>query len=331
MGIVMEPRPIERVNISKTEVNSGDFLAIIRLDGLDPMLAWGMGSHTGHTAITLWVDGVLYVCESTTNSAFWPTNGIQMTQWDKWLDQAENANYNVLHLPLSPENAKKFNVQNAIKFFNSVKGLPYGFHNLLTGWIDTLEDNYPPPLSSELTMLLMPFGEWLLFREAGVSQSFDFIRQGLNKRLFPNTPSANLSLIDVFMAAEKQGISWAELVSMPEMDSWIFEEGDGVKGPSMVCDVLVTSMWKAGGLFGDLTNQFQATEFTNWDAYSLNLFNSNYVRPQACVDADANSQFCQILGKYRMTLPDYNTVTPYPHMREKCPSLPPNYNKPKGC
>lgn len=29
-----------------------------------------------------------------------------------------------------------------------------------------------------------------------------------------------------------------------------------------------------------------------------------------------------------MSIPDYNTVVPYPHMRERCPTLPPDYKKP---
>lgn len=53
-----------------------------------------------------------------------------------------------------------------------------------------------------------------------------------------------------------------------------------------------------GGIFGALADQIQATEFTNWDAYSLNIFNGNYTRPQQCVNADPDSQFCQLLGKY---------------------------------
>jgi len=330
MGVTMPIRQTTRVDIPKSEVQSGDFLGIIRLDGLDPMLAWGMGSHTGHTAITLWINGELYVCESTTNSAYWPTNGIQMTPWDKWLDQAEKADYNVVHLPLHPDVAKKFDVQNAIAFFNSVKGLPYGFHNLLTGWLDTAEDNFPPPLTSHLAMLLMPFGEWFLFQEVGLSQSMDFLRQGLNKRLFPSNPSADLSLIDTYMAAAKRGMSWSDLVTMPELDEWVFRN-DNSSGPSMVCDVLVMRMWKAGGLLGNLADEIQGAEFTNWDAYSLNLFNGDYVRPKQCVAADPESQFCQLLGKYRMSLPDYNSVTPYAHMRERCPSLPPKYIKPEGC
>jgi len=119
MGVTMPVRNITRVDIPKTSFKSGDFLGIIRLDGLDPMLAWGMGSHTGHTAITMWVDNELYVVESTTNSAYWPTNGIQMTQFDKWIQQAESASYNVVHLPLDPVVAKTFNEAKAYAFFKN--------------------------------------------------------------------------------------------------------------------------------------------------------------------------------------------------------------------
>jgi len=303
-------------------------LGVIRLDGLDPMLAWAMGSHTGHTAITLWIDGELYVCESTVNSPYWPNNGIQKTPWDEWLDLAEKASYNVVHLPLSPAVAKTFNTTAAIQFFDSVLGLPYGFHNLFTGWIDTHEDNFPGNLTKELAILLMPFGEWLLQKELGVGETFDFLRQGFNKRL----GTSDLSIVDAYMVAQKRGRTLMDVVVMPEQDSWIFTNGKGFRpGPSMVCDVLVMRVWKAAGIFGKLTDSIQATEFTNWDAYTLNIFDSAYVRPQQCVEADPDSQFCQLLGQYRMSLPGYNTVTPYPHMREHCPTLPPKYIKPANC
>jgi len=234
-------------------------------------------------------------------------------------------------LPLHPDIAKKFDAKAAYKFFQSVKGLPYGFHNILAGWLDTAEDNFPPPLSSHLAMLLMPFGEWFLFQQVGVGQNVDFLRQGFNKRLFPSNPNSDLSLIDAYMAAGKKGLSWSDVVTMPELDEWVYHDDNNTVGPSMVCNVLVMRMWKEGGIFGKLKDEIQAGELTNWDDYSLNVFNGNYVRPKQCVTADPDSQFCQLLGKYRMTLPDYNTVAPYPHMREKCPSLPPKYIKPVGC
>jgi len=328
MNVVMPVRPVDLVNISKSEVKSGDFLGVLRLDGLDPMLAWAMGSHTGHTCITIWIDNELYVIESTVKSSYWPTDGVQITQWDTWLLQAQNASYNVVHLPLDPAVAKMFDTKAAYAFFKKVQGLPYGFHNLFTGWIDTLEDNYPPPLTSNLVQLLAPFAEWLLQKEINLGESFDFVRQGINWRL----GTKDLNLGQCYMESFKRGMSFAKLVTIPEEDSWTFTNSKGVPaGPSMVCDVLVMAIWKAGGIFGSLTNSIQGTEFTNWDAYTLKIFDDNYKRPAECVAADPDSQFCQILGKYRMELPQYNTVVPFANMRETCPSLPPLYIKAANC
>jgi len=127
-------------------------------------------------------------------------------------------------------------------------------------------------------------------------------------------------------AVTQEGISFGQLIIMPEQDAWVYSDGK-----SMVCDVFVCSMWKAGGLFGDLTDKFQCTELTPRDVYSLGFFNSNYQRPQECVQADPNSQFCQLSGEYEMTLPHYNTKQPYANMAQTCPGLPPVYNQPSNC
>jgi len=209
----------------------------------------------------------------------------------------------------------------------TVEGLPYGFHNLFTGWVDTAEDNFPPPLASSLVQLLTPFGEWLIQTELKAGETFDFLRQGLNKRL----GTKDLTFGQVYMEAHKKGINFTQLVTMPEQDSWIFDDSDGLTGPSMVCDVLVMSLWKAAGIFGSLGDSIMGTEFTNWDAYSLKIFDANYKRPAACVLADPDSQFCQLLGKYRMALPGYNTFKPFAHMRERCPGIAPDYKKPADC
>lgn len=42
-----------------------------RLDGLDPMIAWAMGSATGHVAMALWKDDELFMCESNALSPYW--------------------------------------------------------------------------------------------------------------------------------------------------------------------------------------------------------------------------------------------------------------------
>ena len=66
----------------------GVYRIVCRLDGLDTMLAWAMGSSTGHTAVAVRVDGELYVSESTTKDGYWPTDGIQKTPWKQWIAQA---------------------------------------------------------------------------------------------------------------------------------------------------------------------------------------------------------------------------------------------------
>eukprot|EP00438_Fugacium_kawagutii_P011774 Skav222948 [mRNA] locus=scaffold1489:633176:637151:+ [translate_table: standard] len=40
--------------LNESDIHSGDFFGVLRLDGLDPMLAFGMGSQTGHTTVALW-------------------------------------------------------------------------------------------------------------------------------------------------------------------------------------------------------------------------------------------------------------------------------------
>lgn len=90
--------------LNESDIHSGDFFGVLRLDGLDPMLAFGMGSQTGHTTVALWEetwrekghgtrwdlpvcltaskvecvlaicdskDGQLYIAESTPNSSYW--------------------------------------------------------------------------------------------------------------------------------------------------------------------------------------------------------------------------------------------------------------------
>eukprot|EP01098_Paradermamoeba_levis_P015413 TRINITY_DN782_c0_g1_i5.p1 TRINITY_DN782_c0_g1~~TRINITY_DN782_c0_g1_i5.p1 ORF type:complete len:430 (+),score=164.24 TRINITY_DN782_c0_g1_i5:326-1615(+) len=322
----MPKRSVQEVPLNESEIHSGDFFGVIRLDGLDPMLAWGMGANTGHTTVALRIDGVLYVCESTTNSKYWPTNGIQKTPYAQWIKQAKAASYNVVHLPLSPDARSKFDEKKAADWFlKTAQGLPYGFHNMLFTWIDTISDNYPclPPdystycLSHQLVQVGAGFLDTL---DSKLGQLM--FNQALNKR----AQTTNLPTVNVAYAAAQKGVKWEDLLIIPEQDSWIYNDGY-----SMVCDVFVCEIWKEGGIFGNLTDQIQCTEFTNWDAYALKIFDSKYVRPQKCVDADPTSQFCQILGEYRVDLPGWNTKNFYPHMAESCPSLAPKYNRPANC
>lgn len=157
---------------------------------------------------------------------------------------------------------------------------------------------------------------------------------------------------------EKRGSSFADLLAVPEKDDWVYADGK-----SASCVAYVFEIYKAAGLFGNIANSVQSTEFTvsssnffkfgqmkeiNWilcnrielmsilqikDAYTLKIFeNSSSRLPTWCNAGDTvKLPFCQIKGKYRMEFPGYNTVAPYPNMNEKCPSLPPKYDRPAKC
>eukprot|EP01097_Dermamoeba_algensis_P000740 TRINITY_DN1261_c0_g1_i5.p1 TRINITY_DN1261_c0_g1~~TRINITY_DN1261_c0_g1_i5.p1 ORF type:complete len:568 (-),score=130.75 TRINITY_DN1261_c0_g1_i5:76-1779(-) len=325
-GITMESRTITDVPLNESDIHSGDFFGVIRLDGLDPMLAWGMGATLGHTVISLWIDGELYICESTTVSKYWPTNGVQKTPYQQWMKQAKAADYNVVYLPLSAEARSKFDEKKAADWVvNQAIGLPYGYHNMLFTWLDTTKDNLPclPPnynvcLSPELVQVL-----------AGLVDKYDasisslMYNQAINKRV--GHVKEDLNTVEALYEAGKKGLNWTQLVTIPEQDSWVYSDG-----ASMVCDVFVCEAWKAGGLFGSLSDQIQCTEFTCWDAYAMAFFDTSS-RPQACQTADPELPFCQIMGKYRVRLPGFNSKAPFPHMAEKCPSLAPKYIRPADC
>lgn len=334
-GRTMNKRATPVVTIPESSIQSGDFLGIIRFDGLDPMLAWAMGSTTGHTAITVRdpVSGQLFVHESTVKDDYWPTNGIQKTPYQQWIQQAINASYNVVHAPLSATAAAQFNATAALQWFTTVQGFDYGYYNMLWGWVDTVTDNYPcvaPDFSSKCL-------EW-----AHVEVLFSVINKyipAIGDKLF--TQAWNLRLgtsglvpADLYMLAEQRGIQAADIPTLVEQDTWVYQttrNGVAASGPSMVCCVFVCEMWKHAGMFSGINNDLNCAELTNWDDYVLTILDPTPTRPQQCVNADPDNVLCQLVGDYTLSLNDYSTKAMYPHMAEKCPSEAPQYLKPANC
>ena len=154
MGVQLEERTVQQVDIDESLINSGDFISILRLDGLDPIIMYGSGSHAGHSVMALRMDGELYIVESQ-GAWYWPQAGIQKTPYKQWIQWASNADFNAVHMPFSAEARAKFNESAAIEFFKYTEGLPYGYHNFLFGWIDTPEDNLPPLIPPELLPIVM--------------------------------------------------------------------------------------------------------------------------------------------------------------------------------
>jgi len=61
----------------------------------------------------------------------------------------------VVWLPLRGEYLRKFDQKKAEDWFWQTQGLPYGYHNFIYGWIDTLTDNYPPLLPVDLAPIVV--------------------------------------------------------------------------------------------------------------------------------------------------------------------------------
>ena len=121
-------------------------------------------------------------------------------------------------------------------------------------------------------------------------------------------------------------------MAIPEQDGWIYTGEEPRDGESYVCSAYSGAVYKAAGMFGDF--EVNATEFTPRDVYLLDFFQARgtFKRPQACVDADPDLPYCQILGKYRMDISkEWSTVKPYSHMMEHCPTTAPDYFRPEGC
>ena len=80
----MKRRTTTKVEIDPSTIKSGDYFAVMRLDGLDPIIMYGTGSHAGHTVMALEIDGEMYIVESQ-DAWYWPTPNIQRTPWATWL------------------------------------------------------------------------------------------------------------------------------------------------------------------------------------------------------------------------------------------------------
>ena len=150
-----------------------------------------------------------------------------------------------------------------------------------------------------------------------------FFSAALNKHL----GTEGLNIAGIAEEASKRGLNVSDVMAIVEQDGWKYS-GYYHDGESMVCSSFVVAIWKAAGLFDGDVN---AVEWSPKDVYQVDFFNKNNKRPQQCVDADPDSQFCQLLGKYRMTFPGYSSIPQYAHMNDKCSSISPDFIRPEGC
>jgi hypothetical protein len=306
------------LDFDEKEIKSGDFVAIYRLDGLDPLIMFGSGSRTGHSAVACWIDGELYVLESQ-DGWYWPKRGIQRNKFKQWVQWAHNADFNVAILPLREEIRQKFDVEKALKWFTGgIEGLNYGYHNFLFSWLDTPRDNFNSKILQADTLLSV----FSVLEKVTKPTADTIIGEALNQR----TKTKGLSIPQVAAEAARQGLSFEQLLAVPEREEWKYSDGT-----NYVCSCFVTAFWKAGGLFDGM--DILPNEFTPKDVYQLDFFDVEYKnrRPQACQEADPDLPYCQVIGKYQVLLDGYSTIKPYAHMNEKCPSVAPDFFRPTDC
>lgn len=343
---------VNPLNLDPALVQSGDFFGILRLDGVDPMLAWATGSTTGHTAVAIRKPSVspsasedLHICESTAKDAYWDTNGVQCTPFAEWTRKAARAEHNVVWAPLSEKYRKKFNSVAAWKWFEKVNGLDYGYENMIFSWIDTLEENYPcipPKYDRCMSWLLLEVLSIFYDRISTVIPQKIWL-EALNKRV----GTQGLRTLDVYRkylsekpAGADATVYLSGLAAIPEQDSWKYQmpRGDGgngtVTGQSMVCSVFVCHVWKEAGIFQEIGSNVNCAEFTPYDVHKLAIFDGDFQFPPECAGAEEENLAkgtCQVMGKYTLHLNDFNTVTMRQHMAETCPSFPPKYQRDPHC
>ncbi|GMN51555.1 hypothetical protein TIFTF001_020705 [Ficus carica] len=327
MGATFNERPKPWVtNISVDDIHSGDFLAISKIrgrwGGFETLEKWVSGAYAGHTAVCLRdSEGNLWVGESG-NENDEGEDVIAVLPWDEWWEfeqTKDDANPHIALLPLHPDIRAKFNETAAWEYVRSMEGKPYGYHNMLFAWIDTVNGNYPPPLDAHLVASVMT-----VWNQMQPEYAANLWNEALNKRL----GTEGLDLPSILVETERRGLSFDKLLTIPEQDDWLYADGK-----STSCIAFILEMYKEAGLFDPVASSIQVTEFTIKDAYTLKFFEDDLSRlPKWCNDADdVKLPYCQILGKYRMELPEYNTLEPYPHMNERCPSLPPKYSRTANC
>jgi len=301
--------------IDENDIHDGDFLTITRFDGLDQFIELATGSHSGHSVIAMRINGTLHILESQAGW-YWPKINIQRTPFKEWVKYAHAAGFNVAILPMREDIRKKFNTTAALEWFYKVEGLPYGYHNFLFAGLDTESENLPPLL--DLNFTAAGFNLLSKIIPTGIRMIWD---EAINVRL----GTKGLKVYEQYQEMLKRNLTYGKVWAMVEQDGTVYSDG-----LSYVCSSFVAGIYKAGGLFGDMN--IQATEFTPRDIYLLNFFDRNATLPANCKKNDPEMPYCILMGEYTMDVrDDYSTIDPYPHMNEKCESMPPFYNRTAGC
>lgn len=295
---------------------SGDIMCRYAGSGTSSIILWATGAQCSHIAVYMWGlegtadEGKLFVLQSN-EDGIW-----KQPIADFW---ADNQNTTTVLLPLSPVYRATFDLKKAWAWFETVNGQPYGIHNMFFTFLDTPENNWPQVITTDSWFTFMNILSKININ--GKENAADKIMgQALNHRL----GTQGLTMPEIITEAARRGITMGELISMPEQEGWIY---DG--HVQYVCCAFAAALWYHGGMFGDMVMLPQ--EFTNEDIFSIAVYDDNYTLPPECQANDPELPFCVTSGIYKVDSRNFNKVTPYSHMNEKCPSKAPFYRRVPGC
>jgi hypothetical protein len=328
----------------KASVRSGDYLAVTRFDGLDPMIMFGTGGRTGHSAVAVWDGPELYVMESTDanpfGKVFWPPPyGIIKHEFSVWISLAQQANYHMALLPLAKQYADAFNEKAFWTWFYGVQGMPYGYHSMLFSFLDTFNptQNLPLPLDSNFFSAALNTAEMFLKNTTAGVSIFSMFTWGLNKRLGAscNTLSCIIDMTVQNQAAKQPVASLMEAIAIVDQDKWIFGTNY-----SMVCSEFAAHAWKAGLQTSfPVWQSIQANEQTPRDNYQMGMFDpvgrfDSTSCPGGLTQGDQNGvgTYCQMMGEWQLLLNAYNSFPLYAGQNSQCACQWPQYVRgPAGC
>ena len=66
-----------------------------------------------------------------------------------------------------------------------------------------------------------------------------------------------MDLKGIIIETERRGMSFDQLLTIPEQDEWIYSDGK-----STTCVAFILAMYKEAGIFAPFTESIQVTEFT---------------------------------------------------------------------
>lgn len=290
-------------------IKSGDILAVRGPSGMGTAIYYGTGGPVSHTAIAMWDDQVkdkLWILEAN-------PSGLKRMELEEWYLAY---NYDVAWLPLSAENRAKFNVTKAWQWFRSVENLEYGIHNFFFSFLDDPLHNFDFITDINSVMLMFHFIDMV----AKGSRDL-FITKALNARL----GTEGLSWEQVLYEIDRRGSNLVDIIRIPELDGWLY---DGKQ--SYICSAMAIKILQEGGLFEGL--KINSHEFTPRDVFMTKLFESDPNKmPVMCKTNDPGLPYCQMKGPYLIDPTLFNTIEPYDHMNENCPSMPPDWYRPPTC